>query len=186
MFSDKNDIHFTYIGTGCIFDDKTKKFTEYDKPNFFGSNYSIVKGFTDLLMKNTNALILRIRMPISSDKNERNFITKITKYEKICSICNSMTVLDELLPLSIEMMIDNEKGCYNFTNPGIISHNEILELYRDIVDKSFSWKNMTLEEQNELLLSKRSNNYLDTSKLEAKYKVSDIKTSIKNCLNNML
>ena len=67
-----------------------------DKPNFFGSNYSIVKGFTDMLMKNTNALILRIRMPISSDKSIRNFITKITTYERICSIPNSMTILDEL------------------------------------------------------------------------------------------
>ena len=97
MFSDKHNIHFTYIGTGCIFSDNEKQFTEDDKLNFFGSNYSIVKGFTDMLMKNTNALILRIRMPISSDKSIRNFITKITTYEKICSIPNSMTILDELL-----------------------------------------------------------------------------------------
>ena len=185
MFCDKNNIHFTYIGTGCIFDDISKKFTELDCPNFFVSNYSIVKGFTDLLIKNTNALILRIRMPISSDNSDRNFITKITKYEKICSIPNSMTVLDELLPLSVKMMENNEKGCYNFTNPGQISHNEILELYKDIVDPDFKWNNMSLEEQNTLLLSKRSNNYLDTTKLTNKYNVNDIKTGIITCLKNM-
>ena len=106
LFSDKNNIHFTYIGTGCIFDDSITKFNENDKPNFFGSNYSIVKGFTDMLIKQTNALILRIRMPISSDNNERNFITKITKYNKICSISNSMTVLDDMLPLCLKMMIN--------------------------------------------------------------------------------
>ena len=185
MFSDKHNIHFTYVGTGCIFSDTEKQFTEDDKPNFFGSNYSIVKGFTDMLIKNTNALILRIRMPISSDKSVRNFITKIITYEKICSIPNSMSVLDELLPLSIEMMKNNEKGCFNFTNPGVISHNEILEMYKEIVDNSFTWKNMSIEEQNKLLLSKRSNNHLDTSKLESKYEVSNIKDGIRKCLSKL-
>ena len=186
MFCDKHDIHFTYIGTGCIFNDYDKQFTELDKPNFFGSNYSIVKGFTDMLIKNTNALILRIRMPISSDNSIRNFITKITTYEKICSISNSMTILDELLPLSIEMMKNNEIGCFNFTNPGTISHNEILEMYKEIVDPNFTWKNMSIDEQNQLLLSKRSNNSLDTSKLESKYKIDNIKDGVRKCLRNFV
>ena len=185
MFSDKHNIHFTYIGTGCIFSDNEKQFTELDKPNFFGSNYSIVKGFTDMLMKNTNALILRIRMPISSDKSIRNFITKITTYEKICSIPNSMTILDELLPISVEMMKNQETGCFNFTNPGVISHNEILEMYKEIVDPTFTWKNMSILEQDKLLLSKRSNNSLDTTKLESKYKVDNIKDGVRKCLNRM-
>ena len=185
MFSDKHNIHFTYIGTGCIFSDNEKQFTEDDKPNFFGSNYSIVKGFTDMLMKNTNALILRIRMPISSDKSIRNFITKITTYERICSIPNSMTILDEFLPLSVEMMKNKETGCFNFTNPGTISHNEILEMYKEIVDPTFTWKNMTIQEQDGLLLSKRSNNSLDTTKLESKYKVDNIKEGVRKCLSKL-
>ena len=184
MFSDKHNIHFTYIGTGCIFSDNEKQFTEDDKPNFFGSNYSIVKGFTDMLMKNTNALILRIRMPISSDKSIRNFITKITTYEKICSIPNSMTILDELLPISVEMMKNKETGCFNFTNPGVISHNEILEMYKEIVDPTFTWQNMTIQEQDKLLLSKRSNS-LDTTKLESKYKVDNIKDGVRKCLDKL-
>lgn len=190
LFSDKNNIHFTYIGTGCIFnndnnDNINYKFTENDIPNFFGSNYSIVKGFTDMLIKNTNALILRIRMPISSDNNDRNFITKITKYNKICSIPNSMTVLDEMLPISLKMMINYEKGCYNFTNPGLISHNEILKLYTELIDNNFQWENFSIEEQDNILKSKRSNNHLDTYKLENKYHVNNIKLSVYNVLDNM-
>ena len=124
-------------------------------------------------------------MPISSDKSIRNFITKIITYEKICSISNSMTILDELLPISVEMMKNKETGCFNFTNPGTISHNEILEMYKEIVDPTFTWRNMTIEEQNKLLLSKRSNNHLDTSKLEGKYEVSSIKDGIKKCLSRL-
>jgi dTDP-4-dehydrorhamnose reductase len=82
-----HSIHYTYLGTGCIFDGPVDQlFTEDSLPNYFGSSYSIVKGFTDRLMQDRDVLNLRIRMPISSIKNDRNFITKIVKYDKICSI----------------------------------------------------------------------------------------------------
>lgn len=186
----KLDIHFTYLGTGCIFNNDEEKniskFTEEDNPNFFGSSYSIVKGFTDQLMHlYPKTLNLRIRMPISDKINERNFITKIVNYDKICSISNSMTVLPELIPIMISMIKKKLMGTINLVNPGVISHNEILELYKEIVDKNFTWLNMSLEEQNKILLSKRSNNSLDTTKLISLYPdVKDIKTSIKNCLLN--
>jgi hypothetical protein len=192
LFCEKNKIHFTYIGTGCIFNydekhtlDNNHGFTEEDEPNFFGSQYSIVKGATDKLMKNTNALTLRIRMPLSSDLSDRNFISKITKYDKICSIKNSMTSLDEMLPICLEMMKNEESGVFNFTNPGSISHNEILELYRDIIDPKFTWTNFDITEQDKVLKSKRSNNYLDTSKLESKYKVKNIKDATIDIINKM-
>ena len=185
LFCDKIDVHFTYIGTGCIFNEGSKDFTEEDIPNFFGSNYSIVKGFTDMLMKQTKCLQLRIRMPISGENNPRNFITKITTYDRICSTVNSMSVLDELLPLSVEMMVNSETGCYNFTNPGTITHNKILEMYREIVDPHFNWLNMSLEQQNQILLSKRSNNSLDTKKIQAKYHVDSIETAVRKCLEVM-
>ena len=191
LLCQKHDIHFTYIGTGCIFtyDDEhtldANRFTEDSKPNFFGSNYSTVKGFTDRLMKQTSALNLRIRMPITDEIHPRNFITKITNYERICSIPNSMSVLDELLPISIKMMQQEKDGTYNFTNPGSISHNEILTMYRDIVDASFKWKNFTVEEQNEVLLGQRSNNTLNSDKVLSEMGVRDIKTSVLNALHRM-
>ena len=50
-------------------------------------------------------LTLRVRMPIVTDLlYPRNFITKIIKYDKVVNIPNSMTVLPELLPMSIEMV----------------------------------------------------------------------------------
>lgn len=192
LLCQQRNIHFTYIGTGCIFtyDDKHSvedgvPFFEENAPNFFGSNYSIVKGFTDMLMKQTKTLNLRIRMPITDEIHPRNFITKITNYEKICSIKNSMSVLDDLLPISIDMMKENMEGTYNFTNPGAISHNEILEMYRDIVDPTFKWKNFTEEEQNEILLGQRSNNTLSVNKLNSVVDVPHIKKSVFNTMHRM-
>jgi dTDP-glucose 4,6-dehydratase len=188
-------IHYTYLGTGCIFkydnehpfEEEFNGFNEKSKPNFFGSSYSIVKGFTEQLMNmfGNNVLNLRIRMPITGTKNKRNFITKIVNYEKICSIKNSMTVLPELLPFVLEMMKNNETGTINLTNPGLISHNEILNLYKEIVDPSFTWKIFSQSEQREILAADRSNNYLETKRLENLFpQVKHIRESVRDCLIN--
>jgi 3,5-epimerase/4-reductase len=156
-------IHFCYLGTGCIFsysDDKTV-FDEDDEPNFFGSGYSVVKGYTDRLMHQfPNVLQARIRMPLTPDNSPFNFITKITSYYQICSFENSMTVLPTLLPLLVDMIKNGTCGTINLTNPGTICHDRILTLYKEIVDPNFTWKNFTIEQQDALLLSKRSNNHL--------------------------
>ena len=110
-------------------------------------------------------LNLRIRMPIIGEDNPRNFITKIVGYDKVCSIPNSMTVLPELLPIALRMMRSRVLGTMNLTNPGRIAHNEILTLYRRHVDPDFTWKNFSIEEQDSILDSKRSNNLLDTERL---------------------
>jgi nucleoside-diphosphate-sugar epimerase len=195
--SKKNGIHFTYLGTGCIFEydenhlfgNENAGFVESDLPNFVGSSYSIVKGYTDRLMHglyNDCVLNARIRMPITDEMDSaRNFITKITSYKKVCSIPNSMTVLDELLPVLIEMALSRKVGTVNLTNPGLISHNEILGMYKEIVDPKFTWENFSIEEQNQILASKRSNNCLDTTLLSNWYNVLPIKESVKNTLMRM-
>lgn len=193
IFSNKYNFHYTYLGTGCIFEfDQTHPFGEESNgfgedavPNFFGSSYSTVKGYTDRLMHLfPNVLNVRIRMPITADLNSRNFITKITTYKKICSVPNSMTVLPELLPMMVDMALNkNITGTINLTNPGLISHNEILEMYREIVNPDFVWENFTVEEQAEILAAGRSNNYLDTTRLETLYQnVLNIKNSVRKYL----
>jgi len=192
----RHNIHFTYLGTGCIFkyDDKhlfgSEKtgFTEKSLPNFFESSYSTVKSYTDELMHllEDNTLNLRIRMPITDKLEPRNFITKIITYEYICSIPNSMTVLDDLLPCAIELAKQNYTGTVNLTNPGLISHNEILEMYREIVDPNFKWKNFTKKDQDKILAGGRSNNCLDTNKLSTLFpNIKHIKESVRHTLLRM-
>lgn len=181
-------IHMTYYGTGCIFhyDDEFpqgsgKGFKEADKPNFTGSYYSYTKAMVESLLKEfPNVLTLRVRMPIVMDLTyERNFITKIIKYEKVIDIPNSMTVLPELIPYSIEMARRKLTGIMNFTNPGAISHNEILQLYKDYIDPNFTWSNFTVEEQAKVIVAPRSNNLLDTQRIESEFpQILPIKESL--------
>jgi 3,5-epimerase/4-reductase len=191
LLAKKHKIHFTYLGTGCIFtaeDPTQSSFSEEDKPNFFGSSYSIVKGFTDRLQHlfEENTLNVRIRMPISDKTHPRNFITKIASYDKVCSIPNSMTVLPDIFPIIYDMMQKKTTGTFNMVNRGTISHNEILQMYKEIVDPEFTWTNFTIAEQDELLLSKRSNNQLTNDKLYALYpELPDIHSSVRKCLETM-
>ena len=76
------------------------------------------------------------------------------------------------------MMMNYETGCFNFTNPGYIDHNSILVLYRNYIDPLFVWDNFTIDEQSEILKSGRSNNVLNTTKLESKYQVLSIEDAL--------
>jgi dTDP-4-dehydrorhamnose reductase len=188
--SNKYNIHYTYLGTGCIFNQTNpldKSYKEEDKPDFFGSSYSTVKGFTDRLIKMyPNTLNLRIRMPIVDYHHPRNFITKITEYHKITSMPNSMTILKDFYPVIVDLIKRKEVGTLNLVNPNVITHNEILEMYKEIIDPLFKWENFTIEEQNQVLKSERSNNQMDTSKLISLYpSVPDIKTGVRECLLEM-
>jgi dTDP-4-dehydrorhamnose reductase len=185
----QNGIHMTYYGTGCIFhydDGKFKQgngvgFQESDTPNFTGSYYSHCKAMVENLLKEfPNVLTLRVRMPIVGDLvYPRNFITKIIKYDKVVDIPNSMTVLPELLPMSIEMAKRKLTGIMNFTNPGAISHNEILELYKQYVDPEFTWSNFTLEEQAKVIVAPRSNNLMASDRIKSEFpEILSIKESL--------
>lgn len=166
------------FATGCIFEYDAAHpegsgigFKEEDTPNFIGSFYSKTKAMVEELLKDyDNVCTLRVRMPISSDLSiPRNFITKISRYNKVVNIPNSMTVLDELLPISVEMAKRNLTGIWNFTNPGVVSHNEILEMYKTYIDPTFKYANFTLEEQAKVIVAPRSNNELDASKLKKEF-----------------
>jgi len=187
-------IHLTIFNSGCIYnyDEKHiiggKGFNEDDEPNFGGSFYSHTKRMFENLIKNyDNILNLRMRMPLSDDLEQpRNFIIKISKYAKLINIPNSVTVLDDLIPIAIEMTKKELKGTFNFTNPGAVSHNEILELYKQYIDPNFKWQNFTVEEQNKILKAPRSNNELDVSKLQKEFpNVLPIKESLIHVFERM-
>ncbi|PSK56508.1 hypothetical protein B9Z65_6132 [Elsinoe australis] len=191
-------IHLTNFATGCIYhyDDAHpiggRTFTEEDPANFSGSYYSATKWrVEELLEPFTNVLTLRLRMPVSDDLNPRNFVTKISQYEHVVDIPNSNSILYDLLPAAILLSEHQDTGVYNFTNPGAISHNEVLTLFRDIVRPDFKWKNFSVEEQAKILKAGRSNCELDTTKLVNKlreygYEIPSIHKAYEQCFRRMV
>ena len=137
-----------------------------------------------------NCLILRLRMPVSDDDHPRSFVTKIKSYQNVVNIPNSHSIIADLLPVAVALAEHGETGVMNFTNPGAISHNEVLSLYKEIIDPSFKWKNFTLEEQSKVVKADRSNCELDSSNLVEKakqygLKVPEIHEAYRACFERM-
>lgn len=187
--SNLHQIHYTYMGTGCIFSGyPLEGFCEDDEPNFFGSSYSTVKGATDMLITNfPNVLNIRIRMPINDDLTDsNNFITKIMSFPKICSKYNSMSYLPDLLPILIDLSRQKITGTFNLVNPGLINHNQILTRLKRKLYPQLQWINITVEQQREMLLSDRSNNHLNTDLISRYYPdVLNIQKTIENLISRL-
>ena len=138
----------------------------------------------------SNCLILRLRMPVSDDLHPRSFVTKISKYDRVVNIPNSNTILHDLLPCATLLASAGDTGIYNFTNPGAISHNEVLALFKKHVRPDFEWKNFSEAEQAKILKAGRSNCELNSDKLAKRMKdfgveVKDVHTAYDECFQRM-
>jgi 3,5-epimerase/4-reductase len=164
----EKNIFMVHLGSGCVYqgDNNGKGFTEEDVPNIkdIPSFYSLTKFISEYMLKQFPVLQLRIRMPIDNKKNPRNFITKITNYEKVINEKNSITIIDDLIKTAIKLVKKGKTGIYNITNPGNIAHKEILNKYKKLVDKNFKYTIINTKD----LKTKagRSNCVLNTDKLK--------------------
>lgn len=160
--------YWVHVGSGCVYTSKTtdEVYSEDDAPNFFGSFYSKTKIWSEQVLKEFPVLQLRLRMPIDSEPSPRNFITKITKYDKVINIPNSMSVLDDFVKVAVKLMDKKATGIYNMTNSGYITHGKILDIYKEVVDPNFSYKIFPVEEMNKITKAGRSNCILSTEKLK--------------------
>ncbi|GAM19914.1 hypothetical protein SAMD00019534_030890, partial [Acytostelium subglobosum LB1] len=194
--SHQYNVHLTTFATGCLYQyDETHPegscspgFSETDAFNYTGSFYSRTKGIVEELSKSyNNILTLRVRLPISDDVSEdRNLVKKLIGYQRVINVKNSVSVLHDLLPVALDMSRRALLGVYNFVNPGVISHNELLDLYREHVDPNFTYHNFSLVEQAKVLKAGRCNCELDTSKLLSLYPdIPPISKSIVNVFQRM-
>lgn len=168
-----HDTHVTNIATGCIYvyDEhhplgSNIVFSENEQPNFTGSFYSKTKALVEeIIMQYPNVLQLRIRLPVSNDLSPNSFIGKIINYKKLVNIPNSMSVLEDLLPLIPTMLGRRLTGIYNFVNPGTISHHGVMELYKKYINPSHQYEGFSLEEHDQIMKVPRSHCHLSAQKL---------------------
>jgi 3,5-epimerase/4-reductase len=161
-------IYMVHIGSGCVYtgDKNGVGFCEEDEPNFDGSFYSKTKAWSEDILKGFDVLQLRLRMPLDGEPGGRNFLSKILKYEKVISVPNSLSVLDDFLKAGGGLIEKKATGVFNMTNPGVIDHEEILEMYKEIVDPDFEYELMSLDELEKVTKAGRSNCGLCTDKME--------------------
>lgn len=181
----RGGIKMMHLGSGCVYqgDNGGLGFSEEDDPNFTGSFYSKTKAIAEDLLKSYGVLQLRLRMPVDNDlTNPRNFITKIITYKKVINEPNSITIVDDILKAANVLLEKNASGIYNITNPGVITHEEILKMYQEIVDPTFKYTLMSTDELMKITKAKRSNCVLNTQKLEKEIHITPVYQAVRKLL----
>jgi dTDP-4-dehydrorhamnose reductase len=182
-------IYMVHLSSGCIFNGDSPAeggWTEYDIPNpvsYYGQTKVIAE--KKLMDEDFSVLILRVRMPIDKEPNPRNLINKLASYPKVIDVVNSVTVIDDLLAASANLIAQRATGIFNITNPVPVGHREILGWYNKFVDPGHRFEMISLAELYGQGLAKagRSNCVLSTAKLEAAgVKLPDAPEAIKRCL----
>jgi len=198
----KYNIHYIMIGSGCIYFGKSpNKFavgcTQYAIETDHGWNetdpanpksyYSQTKYACDLTIGSlSNVTTLRIRIPISTKNNERNFINKIQGYSNLVDIPNSVTFMDDFVRCVDWIIKENKFGIFHITNPEPVSAAQVMREYQKYVpEHKFSIIN---EQELDLLTkAKRSNCILNTDKLnQAGFFMTPSEKALKKCMANYI
>lgn len=194
----KHNIHFIQIGSGCIYFGRSPN---YDIRVFKNSDFQPEKGWKekddanpksfysktkyacDLTIGSLkNVTTLRIRMPISTKNNPRNFINKIRGYNKIIDIPNSVTFMDDFVRC-VDWIIKKQKtGIFHVTNPEPISAAQTMIEYQKY-DPNHKFDIISEAELDKITIAKRSNCILNTDKLsKAGFHMSSSNESLKKCM----
>jgi len=181
-------LHCTILTTGVIYKYDSNHpvnsgigYKEDEEPNFDGNFYSKLRIIEEKLLDSYPYLLsLRISYPTTSDFNPNSLVSKLIKYKNIQSIPLTITMVEDLWPILLDMSKRKIAGIFNFNNEGCISHDEILELYKKNVDELHEWQSTQPD------LSNRAACELDVSKLRSQgYEVPHVKDSMKKLMQKL-
>lgn len=163
----ENDIFFIHFSSGCIYHSATydQIYKENDTPNP-KCFYSWTKVWGDnLLGKDKNLLILRPRVVISSHVSTRNTIAKWLVYSHFINDQNSVTVVEDMMPVLKKMIAKRISGTFNIVNQGTVSPLEIAKKLKEKINPEMVINETTLEKVNKNLIAQRVTTVLDTTAL---------------------
>ena len=163
-------VYLLHIGSGCVFYGDSPDPEGWREDDFANPTavYSRAKYAADLVLSTLhNVGIARIRMPLDDRPSPRNIIDKLLSYPKVIDVKNSLTVIPDMVRVFRALLEQKAEGIFHVTNPGVIGHREILEMYAEIVGEVPKKEWITPEELVQQGLAKkiRSTNRLQSRNL---------------------
>lgn len=199
----KKSIHLIQIGSGCIYFGESPNYqwfmsplatkagegikvdygwkeTDFANPKSFYSKTKYACDLTIGQMKHVSTL--RIRMPISTQNNPRNFINKVRGYKQVIDIPNSVTFMDDLTRCIDWVAKGSHTGIFHVTNPQPLSAADVMREYQKY-NTSHQFDIINEEQLDKLTVAKRSNCILNSEKLrEAGFYMTPTADALSDCL----
>ena len=185
----RNKIKLVHISSGCIFNFnyKTGLPVKENRDGYFLKLFhSRSKIYADraleVLAKDYNILIARIRIPLLNAKHPKNVLDKLIKYKKVIDVPNSVTYIPDFVRAIKHLIKIDARGVYNVVNKGGMRYPELMKVYQKYVPE-FKFKVIAL---NKLGLV-RTNLILSINKLEKTgFKVRSINSVLEECVKGYL
>jgi len=189
----KLNIKHIYVSSGCIYSGYDKEYTEEDLPNFGifnteSSFYSKTKHIFELAatFNNDNLAILRIRMPFTHTLEDKNYLTKIYKYENLINLANSLTYVDDIGKFVYYLCrgYNFKSGIYNVVNDEPMCAADIVEIFRANEINNPNWKIIDIKDLN--VKANRSNCVLSNNKIrKLGFSFTNTHSALDICIKNM-
>ena len=186
-----------HVSSGCIFTGAKADgcgFTETDAPNFsFRQNncsfYSGCKALGEEVLDGAeNCFIWRLRIPFNNINSERNYLSKMIRYDRLLMATNSLSQLDEFADACVASWTQRVPfGTYNLTNPGSVTTRDVVRLIQKNGLSNRDFQFFESDDQFMKLAAKtpRSNCVLDSTKaIAAGLPLSPIEEALDKAMKN--
>ncbi len=185
----RNNIKLVHISTGCFYNfdyNKDKPITEKRVPDYNNLFYSRTKNYSEraleILLKDFNILILRIRIPLDNRSHQGGLLNKLIKYKTIIDLSNSVTYIPDFIKAIKHLIKIDAKGIFNVMNKGGLRYFKLLDVYKKYVP-DFEYKIIDLKKLN----IERTNLIMSVKKLEdTGFKVRHVNDVLEECVKGYL
>ena len=164
-------VYLVHVSTGYIHNshsalDERKEQDQPNPVNFYA--YSKAKAdevLTQMVNQGLKLLIIRPNLLLSAVPHPRNVLAKMVNYNKFHDISNSMTVVEDLVKVTGELVDLQKTGVYNVTNPGLSSPFKIATLLKEIINPDMQFEKLSKLDVEKMYTVKRPDTILSTEKL---------------------
>jgi dTDP-4-dehydrorhamnose reductase len=194
---EQTDTPWGHVSSGCIFTGAKADgsgFIESDAPNFsFRQNncsfYSGCKALGEEVLDGAeNCFIWRLRIPFNNVNSERNYISKMMRYDRLLMATNSLSQLDEFADACVASWTQRVPfGTYNLTNPGSVTTRDVVRLIQKHGLSNRDFQFFESDDQFMKLAAKtpRSNCVLESTKaIAAGLPLSPIEEALETAMKN--
>ena len=169
-------IPWGHVSSGCIYTGARPDgtgFRETDAPNFTFrqdncSFYSGCKALGEKMLAGADRCwIWRLRIPFSHRDSDRNYISKLMRYEQLLDVTNSLSHLDEFANACGDCMLkEHDYGIWNLTNPGSVTTRDVVKMIEKhgLCHRKFRFFDSEDEFLRLAATARRSNCVLDSTK----------------------